>query len=38
MTIDDSVFAPVAAKTNLYRDLSRDTWRIRNAPTSPSTP
>ena len=29
MTIDDSVFAPVAAKTNLYRDLSRDTWRIR---------
>ena len=29
MTIDDSVFAPVAAKTNLYRDPSRDTWRIR---------
>ena len=29
MTIDDSVFTPVAARTNLYRDLSRDTWRIR---------
>ena len=29
MTIDDSVFAPVAARTNLYRDASRGTWRIR---------
>ena len=29
MTIADSVFAPVAARTNLYRDPSRDAWRIR---------
>ena len=29
MTIDDSVFIPVAARTNLYRDEARDTWRIR---------
>ena len=29
MPIDDSVFAPVAARTNLYRDEARDTWRIR---------
>ena len=29
MSLDDSVFAPVAARTNLYRDESRDTWRIR---------
>ena len=29
MTIDESVFAPVAARTNLYRDESRDAWRIR---------
>ena len=29
MTIDDSVFAPVAARTNLYRDPSRNAWRIR---------
>ena len=29
MTIDDSVFAPVAARTNLYRDEARDAWRIR---------
>lgn len=28
-TIDDSVFAPVAARTNLYRDEARDAWRIR---------
>ena len=27
--IDDSVFAPVATRTNLYRDPSRDAWRIR---------
>ena len=29
MSIDDSVFAPVAARTNLYRDESRSAWRIR---------
>ena len=29
MTIDDSVFIPVAARTNLYRDEARDTWWIR---------
>ena len=29
MTIDESVFAPVAARTNLYRDEARDAWRIR---------
>ena len=29
MPIDDSVFAPVAARTNLYRDEAHDTWRIR---------
>ena len=29
MTIDDSVFAPVAARTNLYRDEARDARRIR---------
>ena len=29
MTIDDSVFAPVAARTNLYRDETRNAWRIR---------
>ena len=29
MTIDDSVFAPVAARTNLYRDPSCGAWRIR---------
>ena len=29
MTTDDSVFAPVAARTNLYRDEAHDTWRIR---------
>ena len=29
MPINDSVFAPVAARTNLYRDEARDTWRIR---------
>ena len=30
MTIDDSVFAPVAARTNLCGDEARDTWRIRS--------
>ena len=29
MTIDESVFAPVAARTNLYRDEARQAWRIR---------
>ena len=29
MEIDDSVFAPVAARTNLFRDEARETWRIR---------
>ena len=29
MTIDESVFAPVAARTNLYRDEARHAWRIR---------
>ena len=29
MTIDDSVFAAVAARTNLYRDEARNAWRIR---------
>ena len=29
MPIEDSVFAPVAARTNLYRDDAHDTWRIR---------
>ena len=29
MTIDDSVFAPVAARTNLFRDETADAWRIR---------
>ena len=29
MTIDDSVFTPVAARTNLYRDEACNAWRIR---------
>ena len=29
MKIANSVFAPVATRTNLYRDESRDAWRIR---------
>ena len=29
MSIDESVFTPVAARTNLYRDDAHDAWRIR---------